>query len=92
MRLLAEGFLLSVDTWKPDVAQEATRRGVQMINDTGGLVDPEMREVVASSKAAAVAVYVEGDHPHDVGAIDTGPRKAARTAEMFRLTTGRTGR
>jgi dihydropteroate synthase len=83
--LLAEGFLVSVDTWKADVAQETTQRGVQMINDTGGLVDHAMRKVVASSKAAAVAVYVEGDHPHDVGAVDTGPRKAARTAEVFRL-------
>ena len=82
--LLNGGFLLSVDTWKPDVAREACRRGVQMINDTGGLVDSEMRRVVASSQVAAVAVYVEGDHPHGVGAIDTGPRKAARTAEVFR--------
>ena len=83
--LIADSFLVSVDTWKPDVAREACQRGVQMINDTGGLVDPEMRKVVALSKAAAVAVYVEGDHPHDVGTIDTGPRKAARTAEVFRL-------
>jgi dihydropteroate synthase len=82
--LLTDGFLVSVDTWKPDVARETGRRGVQMINDTGGLVDPEMRQVVASSRAAAVVVYVEGDHPHDVGAIDTGPQKAARTAEIFR--------
>jgi len=83
--LLADGFLVSVDTWKPDVAHEACRRGVQMINDTGGLVDPEMRKVVADSKTAVVAVYVEGDHPHDVDTIDTGPRKAARTAEVFGL-------
>lgn len=82
--LLDEGFLLSVDTWKPEVAREAIRRGAQIINDTGGLVDPEMRQMVASSGAAAVAVYVEGDHPHDVDTVDTGPRKAARTAEIFR--------
>jgi dihydropteroate synthase len=82
--LLADGFLVSVDTWKPDVARETIQRGVQMINDTGGLVDPEMRRIVASSGVAAVAVYVEGDHPHDVGSVDTGPRKAARTAEIFR--------
>jgi dihydropteroate synthase len=81
--LLNDGFVVSVDTWKPEVAREASRRGVQMINDTGGLLDPEMRKVVASSGTAAVAVYVEGDHPHDVGAIDTGPRKAARMAEIF---------
>ena len=82
--LLEDGFLVSVDTWKPDVAREVIRRGVQILNDTGGLVDPEMREVVASSQVAAVAVYVEGDHPHDVGAVDSGPHKAARTADIFR--------
>lgn len=82
--LVADGFLVSVDTWKPDVAREVSRKGAQMINDTGGLVDPEMRKVVASCQAAAVAVYVEGDHPHDVDTIDTGPRKAARTADIFR--------
>ena len=83
--LLSDGFLVSVDTWKPQVAEEACRRGVQMINDTGGLVDPGMRKVAADSQAAVVAVYVEGDHPHDVGSVDTGPHKAARTADVFRL-------
>jgi dihydropteroate synthase len=82
--LLSEGFLLSVDTWKPEVARAALASGVQIVNDTGGLVDPEMRRIVASSSAAAVAVYVEGNHPHDVGAVDTGPEKAARTADVFR--------
>jgi dihydropteroate synthase len=83
--LLEEGFLLSVDTWKPEVAREAIRSGVQIINDTGGLVDREMREIMATSQAAAVAVYVEGDNPHDVDTVDTGPQKAARTAEIFRM-------
>ena len=82
--LLDEGFLLSVDTWKPEVAREAIRRGAQIVNDTGGLIDPDMRQIVASSQAAAVAVYVEGDHPHDIDTVDTEPRKAARTAEIFR--------
>ena len=82
--LLTEGFLVSVDTWKPEVARAALASGVQIINDTGGLVDRDMRKVVASSSAAAVAVYVEGDHPHDVGVIDTAPQKASRTAAVFR--------
>jgi len=81
--LVEDGFILSVDTWKPEVAQEAVRHGVHLINDTGGLVDPRMQSVVASSSAAAVVVYVEGANPHDVGAINTGPGKAIRTAEVF---------
>jgi dihydropteroate synthase len=82
--LVEDGFLVSVDTWKPEVAREAIAHGVHIINDTGGLTDPDMRKVVASSSVAAVAVYVEGDNPHDVGVIDSGPDKAARTADIFR--------
>jgi dihydropteroate synthase len=82
--LLSEGFLVSVDTWKPEVARAALASGVQIINDTGGLTDPEMRRVIAPSSSAAVAVYVEGNHPHDVGTVDTEPEKAFRTAEVFR--------
>ena len=82
--LVADGHLVSVDTWKPDVAREASRRGAHIINDTGGLVDLEMQRVVASSGVPAVAVYVEGEHPHAVDIIDTGPRKAARMTEIFR--------
>ena len=81
--LLNEGFLVSVDTWKPAVARAAVASGVQIINDTGGLADPAMRTVIAASSSAAVAVYVEGNHPHDVGTVDTGPEKASRTAEVF---------
>ena len=82
--LVSDGHLVSVDTWKPDVAREASRRGAHIINDTGGLVDPDMQEVVASAGVPAVAVYVEGEHPHAVDTIDTGPLKAARMAGIFR--------
>ena len=82
--LVADGHLVSVDTWKPDVAREASRRGAHIINDTGGLVDLDMQKVVASSGVPAVAVYVEGEHPHAVDTIDTGPGKAARMADIFR--------
>ena len=42
-----------------------------------------MRSVVAGSGAAAIAVYVEGSNPHDVGEIEIVPDKARRTAEGF---------
>ncbi len=82
--LVGDGFLLSIDTWKPEVARACLQEGASIINDTGGLVDPAMVAVVAASSAAAVAVYVEGRNPHDVGDIDTGGDKARRTAELFR--------
>jgi len=83
--LVAEGHLVAIDTWKPDVARAAVGAGAVIINDTGGLTDPEMRQTVAEAGAAAVAVYVEGDNPHDVGEIEIREDKADRTADAFRV-------
>lgn len=81
--LVSEGHLISIDTWKPDVAKAALDSGAVIVNDTGGLANPEMREIVASYDAAVIAVHVEGENPHDVGAVDTREGKAERTALGF---------
>ena len=54
--LVSEGHLVSIDTWKPEVAEAALMAGAVMVNDTGGLADPAMRAVVAGADATAVAV------------------------------------
>ncbi len=82
--LVVEGHLVAVDTWKPEVAMAAVEAGAVIVNDTGGLTDPEMRDVVAATGVAAIAVYVEGENPHDVGEIEIRKDKAARTASRFR--------
>ena len=69
-RLVAEDFLVSVDTWKPAVASAAVDLGASIINDTGGLQDPEMVRVVGEAGVAGVAMYLEGDSPLTVGKID----------------------
>ena len=81
--MAAEGHLVAIDTWKPDVAQAAAEAGAVIINDTGGLADPEMRAVVAANDLAAVAVYVEGANPHQVGEVEILPDKAGHTAAEF---------
>lgn len=81
--LAAEGHLVAIDTWKPGVAEAALAAGAVIVNDTGGLADPDMRRVVAGSDAAAIAVYVEGSNPHDVDEIEIVPDKAKKTAEGF---------
>lgn len=78
-----DGLVVSVDTWKPAVAAAALDAGASIINDTGGLTNPKMVRVVAEAEAAAVVVYVEGAHPHDVGEIDTGADKARRSARVL---------
>ena len=82
--LCAEDHLVSIDTWKPEVAEAAVSAGASIVNDTGGLADAEMRAVVARHDVAAVAVYVEGKHPHDVGEVDIREDKAEHTAAEFR--------
>lgn len=82
--LAAEGHLVSVDTWKPEVARAGIEAGAAIVNDTGGLRNPAMRQVVRDSGAAAVVVYVEGSHPHEVGDIDVRSDKAQLTAAWLR--------
>lgn len=81
--LAAEGHLVSIDTWKPEVAEAAIGSGAVIVNDTGGLTDPEMRDIVSRAGVAAVAVYVEGANPHDVGEVEIREDKAERTAGRF---------
>ena len=82
--LVAEGHLVSIDTWKPEVAEAALRSGAVVVNDTGGLADPAMRDVAARSGAAAVAVRVEAASPREVGEIKIWDDPAGRAAEGFR--------
>jgi dihydropteroate synthase len=81
--LVSEGHLIAIDTWKAEVARAALEAGAVIVNDTGGLADSEMRALVASSGAASIAVHVEGENPHTVGAVELADDKAKRTAEEF---------
>jgi dihydropteroate synthase len=43
--LAKKNILLSIDTYKPQIALEAAKRGVKLLNDISGLSDPEMRKI-----------------------------------------------
>ncbi len=51
---------VSVDTTKAQIADEALDMGAAMINDTSGLSDPFMAEVVARHKACVVIMHRRG--------------------------------
>lgn len=52
---------ISIDTYKPEVAQQALDYGAVMINDISGLRNPKMRKVVARYKAAVVIMHMKGN-------------------------------
>ena len=74
-RLVASGTVpISVDTTKPGIARAAIAAGAAIINDIRGLVDDEMRQVVAESDVGVVLMHIQGSpatmqanpHYHDV--------------------------
>jgi dihydropteroate synthase len=49
--------VVSVDTFRPEVAAEVIKEGAGVINDTSGLRDPAMAEVVAGTGAQLVITH-----------------------------------
>jgi dihydropteroate synthase len=67
--LVAEGVLVSVDTWKAGVAERALEAGAHVINDTSGLADPRIAELCAAAGAALVVMHTRAA-PKQVGFPD----------------------
>lgn len=51
---------LSVDTYRPQVAEAALAAGANLINDSTGLSDPEIADVVAASDGAGLVITHHG--------------------------------
>lgn len=51
------GVVISVDTFDPDVARASLDAGAHVINDTTGIHDPRMAQVVADSDATLVITH-----------------------------------
>lgn len=59
--LVSEGVVVSVDTSKPAVAAVALDAGAHIVNDVTGLVDPEMRKIVAGAGCGVIVMHMQGD-------------------------------
>ncbi len=53
--------VLSIDTYKPEVAEAALRAGAHIINDVFALRSPGMAEVAASQGAGVVLMHMRGE-------------------------------
>jgi dihydropteroate synthase len=77
-RLAGElGALVSVDTYKPDVAAAALAAGARIINDVSGLRDPRLAEVCAESGAALVLMHTRA-----------APRERLQDPDLYEDITG----
>ncbi len=59
--LAEEGVVVSVDIWRPRVAEAAVNAGAAMINDVSGLADAALADVAARSGAALVVMHTRAD-------------------------------
>ncbi|MEE4024824.1 dihydropteroate synthase [Gordonia sp. PKS22-38] len=66
--------LISVDTWRHEVADEACRAGADLINDTWAGVDPGLVKIAAAHRAGIVCSHTGGatvrTRPHRVAYDD----------------------
>jgi dihydropteroate synthase len=61
IKALSLETIISIDTRKPEVAYEAIKVGAHLVNDIGGLRDPEMLEVCAEVGVPVVIMHMQGE-------------------------------
>jgi dihydropteroate synthase len=63
VRAVHPEVVISVDTWRADVARELCRRGADLLNDTWAAADPEIAEVAAEFGVGLVCSHTGGLSP-----------------------------
>ena len=58
--LAAEGVVVSIDTYHPEVARRCVEAGAAIINDISGFSNPDMVEVAASCDAGVIPMHMAG--------------------------------
>jgi dihydropteroate synthase len=84
--------VLSVDTYRPEVARRALAAGADVVNDPSGLRDPAMAEVAAEAGAGLVVMHTGGPprtRPHRPAYADVVAEVRAFLADRAALAVGR---
>jgi dihydropteroate synthase len=84
--------VLSLDTWRADVADAVCAEGVDVINDAWGGVDPDLAEVAARWSTGLVCTHAGGQaprtRPHRVEYPDVMADVVARTTSLAERAAG----
>ena len=75
--------LVSVDTYKPAVAEAAIAAGAGLVNDVSGLRDPALADVCAASGAALVIMHTRAEPKHKLLDRSFDGRAAADALEFL---------
>jgi dihydropteroate synthase len=81
---------ISIDTYKPLVADACLKTGAHLINDITGMINPQMRKVVAKHKAPVILMHMKGT-PKTMQQDPTYPDLLGEITAFFQkqITTGR---
>lgn len=63
--LAGEGVAVSIDTWKPEVAEAALNHGAEVVNDVRACREPGMADLVADSGCGVILMHMRGT-PRDM--------------------------
>jgi dihydropteroate synthase len=63
LRAAFPNLVISIDTWRAEVAHEAVAAGADLINDTWGGPDPRLAEVAGATGAGLVCAHAGGLQP-----------------------------
>lgn len=75
--------LISVDTFKPEVARAALGAGAHIVNDVTGLSNPAMRELIAEKGVPAVVMHMRGTPQTMMSLTDYGGDVVGMVMEWF---------
>lgn len=81
--LVAEGFVVSVDTSKPELMREAAEAGAAILNDIRGFELPGALEAAAATKCGLVVMH-RSLEVIESGAVETVERYLEARTEAFR--------
>lgn len=85
--LSREGIPVSVDTWKPAVAEAGLALGAEIVNDVRACREPGMTELVADARCGLVLMHMQGT-PKD---MQEDPRYDDVVSEVEEFLVGRMG-
>ncbi len=81
--LRAEGVLVSVETYHPEVTQACLAAGANVLNLTGTKSSEAMYRTVAAHEAAVIICYVKGGNVRQVGDFDLSADPVPAMYEFF---------